>query len=106
MSAELDYWRECVSIAAEECDLEMTAEQLNALAESVQAGHEYYGMSFYQPESPYPSEIERLEKELKKERDKRGCPECRGSGRITERCGPWISNSECHVCRGAGKVAG
>ena len=50
----LDYWCECVSLAAEECDLVLTDDQLTYIAESVRGGHENYGMAFYQPESPYP----------------------------------------------------
>jgi hypothetical protein len=49
MSAQHDYWRECLSIAAEECDLELLPEQLNCLANSVEAGHENYSMAFYSP---------------------------------------------------------
>lgn len=50
---ELDYWKECISLGAEDCELSLTDEQLCALAESVMGGHENYGMAFY---SPPPSE--------------------------------------------------
>ena len=53
MSAQQDYWQECMAIAAEECDLELTPEQLDCLASSAENGHEHYGMAFY---SPPPSE--------------------------------------------------
>ena len=53
MSTQRDYWKECIAIAAEECDLKLTPEQLDCLAESVEGGHENYGMAFY---SPPPSE--------------------------------------------------
>lgn len=57
---ELDYWGECVSIAANEIGLVLTAEQLTALADSVSAGHEHYGMAFYSPPaSDRYNEIER-----------------------------------------------
>ena len=49
MISDRDYWRECIAIAAEECDLTLTSEQLDCLAESVERGHEYYGMAFYSP---------------------------------------------------------
>ena len=49
MSAEDDYWSECIWSAAEECDLKLTAEQHKCLAESVQVAHENYDMAFYQP---------------------------------------------------------
>lgn len=53
MSAQRDYWQECMAIAAEECDLKLTPEQLDCLASSAESGHEHYGMAFY---SPPPSE--------------------------------------------------
>ena len=46
---QLDYWKECISLAAEDCGLAMTSEQLESLADSVQGGHENYGMAFYSP---------------------------------------------------------
>lgn len=46
---DLDYWKECISIAAEECGLDMTSEQLEELAEGVSGGHENYSMAFYSP---------------------------------------------------------
>jgi hypothetical protein len=48
MSAQRDYWQECMAIAAEECGLTLTPEQLDCLASSAD-----YGMAFY---SPPPSE--------------------------------------------------
>ena len=51
MSAENDYWSECLWSAADECALELTAEQHKCLAESVQVAHENYGMAFYSPPS-------------------------------------------------------
>ena len=47
MSAQQDYWQVCISIAAEECELKLTPEQLAYLAEAVEGGHEHYGMAFY-----------------------------------------------------------
>ena len=61
MADDLDYWRECISIAAEEIDLSLTADQLNALADGASSGHEHYGMAFY---SPPPSErLNEIERE-------------------------------------------
>lgn len=51
MSAENDYWSECIWSAAEECSLNLTAEQHKCLAESAQAAHENYSMAFYSPPS-------------------------------------------------------
>jgi hypothetical protein len=53
VSAQQNYWKECISTAAEECDLTLTGEQLDYLAGAAENGHEHYGMAFY---SPPPSE--------------------------------------------------
>jgi len=56
----LDYWKECISIAAEECGAVLTDTQISEIAESVQGGHECYGMAFYSPPaSDRYSDIER-----------------------------------------------
>lgn len=61
--SELEYWKECISIAADECGLKLTDDQIAALAESVQGGHENYGMAFY---TPPPSDCyDRIEREWK-----------------------------------------
>jgi hypothetical protein len=58
-------------------------------------------------ENPDRAEIERLTKELTKERSKVGCLPCRGTGRVEGVAGPWRTNEECWKCRGEGKhVAG
>ena len=44
-----DYWKECVSIAAEDCGAVLTPAQLEFIADSVRGGHENYGMAFYSP---------------------------------------------------------
>jgi hypothetical protein len=57
---DLDFWEECISIAADECELSISKEQLRCLAESVSGGHENYGMAFYSPpDSDRYAEIER-----------------------------------------------
>ncbi|OKP30181.1 hypothetical protein [Serratia fonticola] len=65
---ELDYWEECISLGAEDCDLKLTPEQLKCLAESVSGGHENYGMAFYSPpDSDRYDDIEReAQSKLKK----------------------------------------
>jgi hypothetical protein len=59
-----DYWRECISIAAEECDLTLTDDQLDALAEGAKSGHEHYDMAFYSP--PASDRISDIEDEWKR----------------------------------------
>ncbi|MBI0520937.1 hypothetical protein F6Q07_23090 [Pectobacterium parmentieri] len=61
---DLDFWKECISIAADECELTITAEQLNYLAESASGGHENYGMAFYSP--PDSERYDDIEREWKK----------------------------------------
>lgn len=63
MSAQNDYWKECISIASEECDLKMTPEQLTYLADAVEGGHEHYGMAFYSP--PPSDRLSDIEREWK-----------------------------------------
>lgn len=60
---DLDYWKECISIAADECGLDMTSEQLEELAEGVSGGHENYGMAFYSP--PASERLDDIENEWK-----------------------------------------
>ena len=63
MTAQLDYWKECIAIAAEECELALTPEQLNYLAEAAESGHEHYGMAFYSP--PPSDRLNDIEREWK-----------------------------------------
>ena len=60
---KIEYWKECILIAAEDCGLSMTSEQLESLAESVQGGHENYAMAFYSP--PDHERMDDIEKEWK-----------------------------------------
>ena len=46
---DIDYWRECIGQAADECELVLTPEQLTCLADAASGGHEHYGMAFYSP---------------------------------------------------------
>ena len=64
MSTERDYWQECIMIAAEECDLTLTQEQLECLASSAESGHDHYGMAFYSP--PWTERMDEIEGQWKK----------------------------------------
>ena len=75
MNAKTDYWRECISISAEECALSLTDAQLACIADGVESGHENYGMAFYSPPtsdrvSNINREWELKYKELQKDFDK------------------------------------
>ena len=103
----MDYWKECISEALEDADLKASDEQIQNIAGWVEGAHENYGMAFGHDCIPNPQtlEIEGLQKELKKEREKVICRECNGNGRITEQ-GPVHSyNSECSQCRGEGRYS-
>ena len=63
----LDYWKECISLAADECGAALTNEQISAIAESVQGGHECYGMAFYTP--PVSDRYSQIEREWKAKLD-------------------------------------
>jgi hypothetical protein len=64
MTAQKDYWTECIAIAAEECGLTLTTEQLECLASSAEAGHDHYGMAFYSP--PASERLSGIEDEWKR----------------------------------------
>ena len=58
-----EYWKECIAIAADECELTLTSEQLECLASSAEGGHENYGMAFYSP--PASDRMNDIEREWK-----------------------------------------
>ena len=39
---DLEYWRECISGAADECELSLSLEQLSCIVRAVALGHENY----------------------------------------------------------------
>ena len=47
----LSYWKECIQDAADECGLNISAEQISSIADSVRIAHENYDMAFYRPPS-------------------------------------------------------
>lgn len=49
MSAQKDYWIECISEAVEAVGLVATDSQIEEIAASVRGAHENYGMAFYSP---------------------------------------------------------
>lgn len=99
-----DYWDECIAISFGENGITATEDQIKAVAADVQGAHENYGQAFYRPsESPLKSEVEKLKRELRDEREKVWCKDCRGTGRIIIP-GPYHSGeSQCSKCRGEGR---
>lgn len=49
--SRFEYWKECVEIAADECGANLTPEQIEHIAGSVEGWHENYGMAFDSPSS-------------------------------------------------------
>lgn len=98
-----DYWQEAVECALDEAGVKVTPEQLAQVVDGIKGSRENEHMAYAPVENPYPREIQRLEKELKRERGKVICRECNGHGRITIQ-GPYhSSNSQCSKCRGDGR---
>jgi hypothetical protein len=98
------YWEECLSSSFDEHGIIATPEQIRAIAKDVELGRENFTLCYPFPENPYPGEIERLKKELIKEREKEVCPVCLGSKRNIS-YGPCHSaSSPCYKCRGEGKI--
>ena len=74
----LDYWKECVSDAAEECGVALTPDQRDYIAHAVEGAHENYGMAFYTPpagdritsiESEWQDKLKSLEREYEQYRN-------------------------------------
>lgn len=72
-----DYWKECLSCAADECGLTVTDEQLMVIAEAVRIAHNNYTMAFYSPpssdrisdiEREWRAKLEAVNKELERYR--------------------------------------
>lgn len=103
----MNYWRECIAEAFEDAGIIATAEQIDTVAGWVEGAHENYGMAHGHDAIPNPLALEndRLTRELKTERSKVLCAECKGRGRIITH-GPYhSSDSECYRCRGEGRHA-
>lgn len=103
----MNYWEECISEAAESCGATLTADQVIEIAGWVEGAHENYGMAHGYDAIPNPQtlEVERLERDLKIEKDKIQCPECGGRGSITTHGPIHSGTSECFKCRGGGRVS-
>lgn len=105
-----DYWKECISVAADECGLAMTVEQIAHFADTVAGAHETYGMAFGDAvasanlSARSKRENADLTKALNHEREKEVCDICCGRGRIISTTGVWATNTGCHTCNGEGKV--
>lgn len=103
---KFNYWEECIDEALEEAGITATAEQRRKVADFVAGAHDNYGMAHGHDAIPNPmvGEIAKLKKDLVKEREMVTCGECGGTGRFIS-YGPYHSaESECHLCRGRGRL--
>lgn len=99
-----DYYEECIETWASDEGVSLTRDQIASLAGAIQGAHENESQAFYTP-SAGPSEADRLRDELRKERSKAVCPECKGTGTSVIH-GPCHSGvSQCFKCHGDGRVS-
>ena len=108
----MEYWKESLSSAAEECGVVMTAEQLNFMAEAMQGSYEYYGLYSGQEVIPDPSEsqakreLEELKRKIQQKTEwvvnsTEPCTRCSTVGTVQDR---WGRDSDCPNCNGKGRV--
>ena len=103
----LNYWIECVAVSLEENGVSATKEQIEAIARDVRCSHEMYGEAFGYTAIPNPleGETKRLARELRAEKEKVICGECKGAGSLIS-YGPYHSfESSCWKCNGEGRHA-
>lgn len=107
----MDYWKETIESAFDEAGITATPGQIDLVAGAVEVSHENCGMAHGHDvasanwSASRDAEIERLKQELRDERDKVVCTECKGRGHVTESCGPVRSStSTCFKCKGDGRL--
>jgi len=100
----MDFWEECISESFDDAGITATKDQIGTVAYWVEGAHENYGMAHGYDCIPNPlnTEIERLKNELKIEREKGICPECKGKGGEMSYGGTFQSFHECSKCQGSG----
>ena len=101
----MDYWKECISEAFDDAKLSATDDQIGTVASWAKGAHDNHSMAHGHDCIPNPltDDNERLKRELRNERDKILCPDCRGSGSITIQGPCHSATSECSKCHGEGR---
>jgi hypothetical protein len=100
------YWKIFVDEVVPELGIVLTPEQSAQLLDEIKNAHENYSTAHGYDCIPNPDrqQIERLQKALKKEQEKRFCAECHGRGSITTNWANRSSSSQCWKCNGEGKL--
>jgi hypothetical protein len=104
----LGYWKECISIAADDIGLTLTDGHLDYLAESVQGGFENYGMAHGHDCIRGESDESKELKKMKAEKEKydlyisstKPCPYCY-DGTARDQYG---RDCTCDLCDGLGRA--
>jgi len=102
----MDYWKECIQEALNECGLIATNEQISAMAKFIENSHENYSTAMGHDCIPNPlsTENNQLKQKLEREKNKKHCRKCNGTGSITTNFGVRSSTSRCHLCDGVGWI--
>lgn len=102
------YWIETIADALESEGIKATTQQIENIAECVEANHDMYGEYHGHQNIPNPlsSELSEARKELISERRKQTCELCHGSGNLQRFFGYTarsIDLTTCYKCNGAGR---
>ena len=108
----MEYWKESISSAAEDCGLIMTDEQLTYMAEAMKGSHDCYSLYSGNEFIPNPSEsaakreLEELKRKIQQKMEWENstvpCKRCATTG--TTRDG-WGRGRDCPDCNGKGRVS-
>lgn len=104
----MEYWKECISISADEIGLVLTNEQLEWLAEGVKGGFENYNMDHghdcIRGESEESKELQKLKAKIEKQRiyiaTTQPCRHC-SDGTAQD---SWGRDCTCRRCNGTGRI--
>lgn len=101
-----DYWAEGLDEALKEAGLQATPEQLNAIAQKINDAYSAIDESTgtLSMTDPRNEEIQRLTRQLERERSKDVCGKCKGKGGWRDGIGSHIAHHTCPDCQGSGLV--
>lgn len=99
----MTYREECLTSSFEEHGIVASKKQIELVAADIQYSYENYGLIFHTLENPLTEELKQTRSELQKEKNKIGCPICKGRSLITTGLGTRTGNNPCWKCNGEGK---